>query len=404
MPTIFYAWQSDTPNNVNRGFIRDALEKAIALVKKSLAIEDALDLDHDTQGVPGSPPIAETILKKITACDIFVGDVTLVATVDDLASSKRLPNANVLVELGYCLGQHGSGRLIGVMNSHFGAPRDLPFDMAHRRYPIQYQLAPDADPDERSAVKAALIKSLSEAISSVITTSPKPSRNEINVLGELESEFGSFVPDQRLLRIDGEEIFWRNQPQVFLRVIPQKPLANRSSVQLRELARHFSPPLHPLASLRHRVQLSDARTDDGYLVVCIDRAGEQRRAICVTKLFNDGQIWGVDQRLLRENENLNGKRIIPSGALRSDLESSLQHYLKFYADSLRGEFPVRVVAGLEFIDGLPLVVSNDRYSEPSIQKRVAHATDVISADVNPAEVLRPLYEKLWDACGEALSV
>ena len=29
MPTIFYSWQSDAPNNVNRSFIERALELAV---------------------------------------------------------------------------------------------------------------------------------------------------------------------------------------------------------------------------------------------------------------------------------------------------------------------------------------------------------------------------------------
>lgn len=35
-----------------------------------------LEIDQDTQGVPGSPPIAETILAKIDVADIFVADLT----------------------------------------------------------------------------------------------------------------------------------------------------------------------------------------------------------------------------------------------------------------------------------------------------------------------------------------
>ena len=76
--TVFYAWQSDSPGKVNRYLIRDALQEAIDRVGRELQIEDALALDMDTQGVPGSPEIANTILAKIKSCAVFVADVTYV--------------------------------------------------------------------------------------------------------------------------------------------------------------------------------------------------------------------------------------------------------------------------------------------------------------------------------------
>jgi hypothetical protein len=84
MPTtVFYSWQSDLPNNTNRGFIEDALEKAIKQLNKQLTVQEAerseeLKLDKDTQGVPGSPPIVQAIFDKISSAAVFVPDVTFV--------------------------------------------------------------------------------------------------------------------------------------------------------------------------------------------------------------------------------------------------------------------------------------------------------------------------------------
>jgi hypothetical protein len=38
--TIFYSWQSDLPNNTNRGFIERALEKAIASIGTEKRVGD----------------------------------------------------------------------------------------------------------------------------------------------------------------------------------------------------------------------------------------------------------------------------------------------------------------------------------------------------------------------------
>lgn len=47
--TVFYAWESDLPNSVNRGFIRGAIEKALKRVNASLGVEDAVRADQDTE-------------------------------------------------------------------------------------------------------------------------------------------------------------------------------------------------------------------------------------------------------------------------------------------------------------------------------------------------------------------
>ena len=51
------------------------------------------------------------------------------------------PNPNVLLEHGYALACLGDERLIGVMNSGTGGRAELlPFDLKHRRWPINYEL------------------------------------------------------------------------------------------------------------------------------------------------------------------------------------------------------------------------------------------------------------------------
>ena len=86
MPTIFYSWQSDTPSNVNRGFIAKALRSALDRLKTDAALESALrdtevSIDKDTQGIAGSPPIVETILRKIEECAAQGGAIPVLVLV-----------------------------------------------------------------------------------------------------------------------------------------------------------------------------------------------------------------------------------------------------------------------------------------------------------------------------------
>jgi hypothetical protein len=81
--TVFYSWQSDTPSNLNRSFIEKSIHEALERLKSGaeleIALRDAtLELDKDTKGIGGSPPIADTIFRKIEECAVFVADLTRV--------------------------------------------------------------------------------------------------------------------------------------------------------------------------------------------------------------------------------------------------------------------------------------------------------------------------------------
>ena len=94
--TIFYSWQSDLPNKTNRGFIEDALEKAITQLNKDVAVYEAergndIRLDKDTKDLPGSPAIVQAIFEKISTAKVFVPDVTFVGKTED---GKPIPNPN----------------------------------------------------------------------------------------------------------------------------------------------------------------------------------------------------------------------------------------------------------------------------------------------------------------------
>lgn len=138
--TVFYSWQSDLPNNVNRGFIAEALERASKALTGDDSIAVDLVVDRDTQDVPGSPDIAATIFKKIEEAAVFVADVSIVHRV----AERCFPNPNVLVEVGYALKTLGEARVVLVMNSAFGGPELLPFDLRRKRV-INYELKEGSD-------------------------------------------------------------------------------------------------------------------------------------------------------------------------------------------------------------------------------------------------------------------
>ena len=157
--TIFYAWQSDVDQKVNRYFIRNALERSIKELQADASIDDSPSLDHDTKDVPGTPDIFTTILEKIDACGVFLADVTPVSAT---TAGKQIGNPNVMIELGYALAKIGDRRIVLVFNDASGTPAQLPFDLARKRWPIAYNLAPGSKPtaDQERALASAIGKAI----------------------------------------------------------------------------------------------------------------------------------------------------------------------------------------------------------------------------------------------------
>lgn len=157
---IFWSWQSDLPPRETRSLIQDALKGAT----KDLTTDDAVKVkprvDHDTKGIAGSPDIAAAIFDKIDKSDIFVCDVSLRKD----ANRKFAPNPNVLVELGYAIKALGQNRIIMVMNTAYGAPDKLPFDL-HGKRTLTYQWKEGAMPSQE---KGRLRAQLRDAIRTVI--------------------------------------------------------------------------------------------------------------------------------------------------------------------------------------------------------------------------------------------
>ncbi|WP_179354678.1 hypothetical protein [Winogradskyella vidalii] len=158
--SIFYSWQSDLPNNKNRGFIEICIKKAIEEIKTDNINLDVA-IDRDTKDITGTPDIASTIFSKIDNSSIFIADISFINS--DYIGRKS-PNPNVLVELGYAAKTIGWENIICVFNTEFGKIEDLPFDLRFRR-PLTYKIE---NPKNKSKDKENLSKIFQTAIKSII--------------------------------------------------------------------------------------------------------------------------------------------------------------------------------------------------------------------------------------------
>lgn len=164
---IFFSWQSDSPSDSNSGAIRSALKvakQAIEAKHPGLAIV----LDEATRDTSGSPNIANKILEKIDAADIYIADIT---TVTSKRAKRPCANPNVLIELGYAIALVGWDRTILLFNDAIGKfPKDLPFDIIQNRV-SKYSFASPSPDKKKSATDLASL--LQMAIQAVIDKNPK---------------------------------------------------------------------------------------------------------------------------------------------------------------------------------------------------------------------------------------
>jgi hypothetical protein len=164
---VFYSWQSDLPDAINRQAIRSGLRVASNKFEADNPAARVI-IDEATRGAPGSPNIPATILEKIRSCDVFVCDITTINS-GAAVEFRRVPNPNVAFELGYAVANVGWSRIIMVFNDAVASLKDAPFDIDRHRI-LQYKLTA-ADPKNKSN-HAQLAASLTTAISSIAEHKP----------------------------------------------------------------------------------------------------------------------------------------------------------------------------------------------------------------------------------------
>lgn len=172
---IFYSWQSDTSKTTGKNLIARALGDAIEALNANATV-DAADrddeeiavLDQDTAGVPGSPPIVETIFGKIDRAAAFVSDLTYVS---ERADGRRSPNPNVLFEHGWAWKSLSWRAVVSVMNTAHGHPNrhPLPFDLQHSKGPIFFDCPDDATVAQRQVARAGLAKALVPRLKDILS-------------------------------------------------------------------------------------------------------------------------------------------------------------------------------------------------------------------------------------------
>lgn len=411
--TIFYSWQSDTPSEVNRGFIEKALRAALDRLKADAGLEPALressiELDKDTEGVAGSPPITQTILNKIDASGVFVADLTFVgASVKSLMRKNRpkrlLPNPNVLLEYGYALRSRGHERMIAVMNAAYGEPgnENLPFDVRHVRWPITYKLAP-SEMEREATVLEDLTAQLVEALRLTLQTSVAVSEERFLPHPKTTDPSSFFTNAEDLVSDRG---FGRpagittvpDSGRAYLRLYPSKvaPIFE-SELEARLLA---SRGLRPMG--KDYEGWSHSRNPFGGIAYASASEGRLYR---FTQLFLTRELWGVDAYAVNADrcKEFWGGKLETGFVMTSYVErlfvETLSNYLQFTRDFLHLVPPLHIEAGLVGVKGYPIAVDQGLQGK-ILEDCVTWQSTTDSLDVASHEILRPFFERVWSKAG-----
>lgn len=408
--TIFFSWQSDTPNNVGRNFVSNILKKVIEDITFDTSIDEALrdglEIDHDTKGVPGTPPIVETIFKKIDEASAFVGDLTFTG---NRPNGDPVPNPNVLIEYGWALKSLTHSKIILIMNTAYGDPNidQMPFDLKHFRRPIQFYFPEHADLETRNKAKVTLERALAEALRTIISTTPTIVLKPEEFIGRPTTLMGHFsgsgqplgILDLHSMMGTNQEILLKKGHTTWLRLMPYYSQGKTWSYkELKKACWDNQNQIFPLYS-QNATGFNYLRRIDGFGVFNTSEfvRGETDSIVMG---FNTGEIWAIDTYMIDQNR-LGGSYIyLPEQEFAKSFDEFIKALIR-----LGVQGPYRWIIGMEGIKDLRIHIpiesnpySSTRKSGPCLAEFVEEI-GIYNIGENPKILLKPFFEKIYDYCG-----
>jgi hypothetical protein len=412
---IFFSWQLDTPSEIGRDFIEGALAQAIRELSEEFSVnpasreEGTLTIDRDTKDVAGTPPIVDTIFRKIDAAGAFLVDLTFVGKRLD---GRPTPNPNVLLEYGWALRSRGYERIICVMNTAYGKPTDknVPFNMKHLRKPFQYRLKDATNSAEIDEVRSGLVRDLKIALSTMsrsgtfadpTSSPPEPPRFVPARPVDGQARFRKHkdpigVLDSRYALPTAGQVMLADGPALWLRVMPDVQLDQLWSIsELRhEMSR--SGPIYPPG---YFTAWTHVRGADGFGV--IPHASNDMTVVpAVSFVFQTGEIWSIftgPRGLTTDVGFLNPERM---------LTTCFVGFVRFMRDGLKIPLPYRWIAGIEGINGKGMErVGRPGYPFPGgymgpCQREMVSDSGLLKEGDKVQLALKAFFQELYDACGE----
>lgn len=380
---IFYSWQTTTNTKYNKNFILTCIEKAVNKVKHKPELKDIeFTIIEGVRGEPGSPQVASKITdERIPNTDIFIADLSVVNHISGFKKFVRkilddkfkpFQNNNVINEHGVANNAIGLEKMIGVLNSAYGSPNEnpenIPFDLRHIRFPIEYKyskktkdkvkMQKDFVNDLANAIKdtaiAALISQKSKFYplqvwsdweNSISTPYPFISNDKIEEITKLIN-YGLINTNQtiRILGLSG-----LGKTRILLEIF--RPI-NYNSILLSSRVLYINCNLYPNAD--YQIIVSKAISEQNDPIVILDNCPKSvhRQLIqLVNRKGNKALLISLDSNPEEiENDKINGVNYII--IRKEELSSIVDELLSSRFNNLDEEIKKKIK---DFSQGIPLM-------------------------------------------------
>jgi hypothetical protein len=409
---IFWSWQSD--RRFCKQFVREALDAAAERLQDDQEVEEAdrpIEVDQDTQGKAGMVDIPATILGKIDESDVFVADLT---SLDKPETGRQIANPNVLIELGYAMKALPHHRIISVANTAFGFnPKKLPFDIAHRRGPIQYRLQRNADPEERSRVAeeltVALVDALRPMLEEVRAASVEPAA--VFVATSFSTDRARWwkpgevlYSEPNLLREPGVDLDVRapSEPLLYFRLKPTIAMENIPEPELRGHAAEMSLLIPAGAHGR-----SPVHNRYGGLSYWAEQVEGGFDLTSGSQIFRNREVWSFDCTSTRTHpadaKFSGGSPFLAHSYVEAQVRQSIPHIIKVATSRLGVPLPIDLELGLAPSFGFRMTTGHfgkSALSGPCQLDFIAGHTQLMSLDLEGIEsAVFDLLKQLWAGFG-----
>jgi hypothetical protein len=319
-------------------------------------------------------------------------------------AGKLVTNPNVMIEYGYALRAKSPSVMIPVMNTAYGPPKELPFDMGHLRFPLTYNLPETARTADRRTVRLELTNEFEEILRLMIEAVPETGTPFQEAKATWSPAF--YFPHGSQIASFGhpgeQEYFFDGDSAIYLRLFPaassNQPTIGRARIKAlvdRRLFKAMSLTGGGLA----------ASNDYGGIV--IDPASNTSTK-GITQALPTGELWGINSQAFRQtsyrrfiapDELITALGVISAEKLYS---RALENYTSFLIDELKLRLPYMVELGAVGLKSTymgaphPDAPSGHYYGPFREASLVRRYTLRDTKWTTRADVLRQFFDELYD--------
>jgi hypothetical protein len=382
---IFYSWQTTSNTKYNKNFILTCIEKAVKKVNKKPELKEIeFIILEGVRGEPGSPQVASKITdERIPNSDIFIADLSVVNHISGfkkfvrkIVNDKFKPfqNNNVINEHGVASNAIGLEKMIGVLNSEYGSPNEnpenIPFDLRHIRFPIEYKYSEKTK--DKDKVQTDFVNDLANAIKDTAISALKSQKSKfhpLQVWSDWENSILTpqpFIPNDKTKEITDLILDGLNNSNQTIRILGLSGLgktrnlleifrpinSDDNSILLSSRVLYINCNLYPNADYQNIISKAISEQTDPILVLDNCPISIHRQLLqLINREGNKASLISLDSNPEEiENDKVNGVNYIT--IRKEELSSVVDELLSSRFKSLDEESKKKIK---EFSQGIPLM-------------------------------------------------